>query len=354
MDPILRDKFKDFEQTPSVSVWSKLDRSLRLKRYARFSFKVGIPLVIASLITLSLFDNSKQSNLQTLPKDSSSLQSNQDIYSSQPSAKVDSLLDIAPANHDQSLAGNSSSVSRKSSKNSTINTSTPVEVPSVSVNSSDHKTISNLQASSSPSAEPNSKSEILPAQNNLHSIVEDFSLPVNSENIETPSNSNDFPNILSGGTEIKQICLGEEIALIAPEGKAYKWSNGDISRTIVVKPNDSQDVTVLLTNWSDQQIEMHYRIEILDCSIYIPRAFTPNGDGQNDVFLAQGDGISNFNMKVYSKQGELLFESFEINTGWDGRTISGKQPFDVYVYRISFNDINGQIHLVSGTFTLLP
>ncbi|MCE1166756.1 MAG: gliding motility-associated C-terminal domain-containing protein [Sphingobacteriia bacterium] len=355
MDQFLKDKFDDFEQTPSVSVWSKLDRSLRLKRYARFSLKIGLPLVVATIITLVVLNNLGSPDVLQPAQNSASLQTNQD--NSYVSSDINSSPKLnSPANSDIEISNSSKSSSGKVvvKSNERINSVTekPVTAPDVlnnSIQSANSTPSIKVVAESQPQQKVSSghdESQIITPQ-----VTPSASTSIANDVI---ANQNELPGILFGGTEIKQICSGEEIALIAPEGKSYRWDNGDIGRTIVVRPNESQDVTVLLTNWSDQQVEMHYRIEVLDCSIYIPRAFSPNGDGQNDQFLPLGDGISNYNMKIYSKQGELLFESSELNIGWDGRTVNGKQPFDVYVYRVSFNDVNGKIHLISGTFTLLP
>ncbi len=355
MDPILRDKFNDFEQTPSVSVWSKLDRSLRLKRYARFSLRIGLPVVVATLITFVVLNNLSSPDVLQPERNSASLQTNQDNSSvstyinpsSDQTSSVASEVEIS-----KSAKVPSEKITVRSNVIENSSTEKPVSDSDLFSNSieSANSTSSNKVAIESPSQQRatsgSGESQMITPQ--------EVPLPTTSVGNDIIANQNELPGILFGGTEIKQICSGEEIALIAPEGKSYRWDNGDIGRTIVVRPNESQDVTVLLTNWSDQQVEMHYRIEVLDCSIYIPRAFSPNGDGQNDQFLPLGDGISNYNMKIYSKQGELLFESSELTIGWDGRTVNGKQPFDVYVYRISFNDVNGQVHLISGTFTLLP
>lgn len=76
------------------------------------------------------------------------------------------------------------------------------------------------------------------------------------------------------------------------------------------------------------------RIVVLE-DIYIPSAFTPNNDNHNDYFTAIGKDIESYNLKIYNVWGELLFESVDLNIGWDG-TYKGKpQEMDTYVYHIS-------------------
>lgn len=57
--------------------------------------------------------------------------------------------------------------------------------------------------------------------------------------------------------------------------------------------------------------------------LFVPNTFTPNRDGKNDVFRPRGFGISNILFRVYNRWGEMVFESKDINQGWDG-TFKGK------------------------------
>lgn len=73
-----------------------------------------------------------------------------------------------------------------------------------------------------------------------------------------------------------------------------------------------------------------------DFTLFVPNAFTPNGDGVNDVFLPKGLGFKaeSFEMYVYDRWGTLIFKSNDANKGWDG-TVKGQMvQSDVYVYKI--------------------
>jgi gliding motility-associated-like protein len=80
-------------------------------------------------------------------------------------------------------------------------------------------------------------------------------------------------------------------------------------------------------------------IVIIPSVIFVPNAFTPNGDGLNEEFMAiclkQG-GISDFHMMVYNRWGQLLFESHEIDEGWDGTFNNSLLAPGVYIYKITF------------------
>lgn len=68
--------------------------------------------------------------------------------------------------------------------------------------------------------------------------------------------------------------------------------------------------------------------------IIIPNAFTPNDKGGNEIFKAEGYSVANYKLTIYSRWGQQLFETDDINKGWDG-TYNGKPcPEGVYVYMI--------------------
>jgi len=67
--------------------------------------------------------------------------------------------------------------------------------------------------------------------------------------------------------------------------------------------------------------------------IYVPSAFTPNGDGKNEVFRGIPVGIKKLNyFRVYNRAGRLLFSTSELNKGWDGTYLGVPQPPDVYTW----------------------
>jgi len=82
----------------------------------------------------------------------------------------------------------------------------------------------------------------------------------------------------------------------------------------------------------------------LDAVLYIPNAFTPDGDGVNDIFLALGKEINTFQLLLFNRWGELIFTSNNINNGWNGRYKGKDSPMDVYVWKIKYSDyVNPEI-----------
>jgi gliding motility-associated-like protein len=87
--------------------------------------------------------------------------------------------------------------------------------------------------------------------------------------------------------------------------------------------------------------------------IYIANAFTPNGDGKNDVVYVHSENIKSLKFYIYSQWGELLFTSLNQQNGWDGTYKGQKEPVGVYVYYFEAIMNDGQQVNKKGTVTLL-
>jgi len=89
-------------------------------------------------------------------------------------------------------------------------------------------------------------------------------------------------------------------------------------------------------NGNNQVMSVSNEAEIIPAAVlYIPNAFTPNGDGLNDTFGAVGEGITEYDMQIFNRWGNLIFESNEIKIRWDGYYHNEMAPLGVYVYKIS-------------------
>ncbi|MBS1684180.1 MAG: gliding motility-associated C-terminal domain-containing protein [Bacteroidetes bacterium] len=87
---------------------------------------------------------------------------------------------------------------------------------------------------------------------------------------------------------------------------------------------------------------------------YIPNAFTPNGDGNNDRFEVYGTKIKTVSMRVFNRWGEKVFDSMGNQwTGWDGTYMGVDQPTSVYVYQIEVTYLDGVKKSYDGSITLI-
>ena len=86
--------------------------------------------------------------------------------------------------------------------------------------------------------------------------------------------------------------------------------------------------------------------------IYVPTAFTPNGDNRNDTFRAKGIGVAKYDLKIFNRWGEKVFETSDFMNEWDG-TLNGVEcKSEIYTWKITVSDANGNIKELKGLVTL--
>jgi gliding motility-associated-like protein len=85
----------------------------------------------------------------------------------------------------------------------------------------------------------------------------------------------------------------------------------------------------------------------------LPNAFSPNGDGVNDIFYVRGGPFLTMNLRIFNGWGEVIFESSDPTFGWDG-TYNGRPEVNgVYVYTVVATSVDGTEHDRSGKVTLI-
>ena len=88
-------------------------------------------------------------------------------------------------------------------------------------------------------------------------------------------------------------------------------------------------------------------------NLYFPTAFTPNGDGSNDEFRIFGRFIDGYDLKIFSRWGEMIFFSDNPEVGWDGVFAGKEMPQGAYGYRVKVVDQNGRTYTRTGSFMLM-
>ncbi|MCX6273528.1 MAG: gliding motility-associated C-terminal domain-containing protein [Bacteroidetes bacterium] len=154
--------------------------------------------------------------------------------------------------------------------------------------------------------------------------------------------------------EDQNLCKGETATLWAEGGTTYTWSTGENTPSISVNPTFTTTYTITVTDHTGTPVVSSVKVTVVDCKlIYIPNAFTPNNDGKNDDFRASGQDIYDFHMRIVSRTGQILFESDDINKGWDGTAKGTPVEMGTYVYQITFIDANGKSHKLTGQVNLI-
>jgi len=131
--------------------------------------------------------------------------------------------------------------------------------------------------------------------------------------------------------------------LEAGSGQAYYlWNTGETTDQITIDSTGLYRVEMIthVGCYGADSVFLFISEEVMYECLFIPNAFTPNGDGLNDVFMAVSQcPLSYFRMEIYNRWGEMFFVSEDINTGWDGKKNGNLCPGDAYVYKIAYRPI---------------
>jgi gliding motility-associated-like protein len=127
----------------------------------------------------------------------------------------------------------------------------------------------------------------------------------------------------------------------------------DCSNPIASPPETSMFYATIET--PDGCIERDSILVTVTGNIYVPNAFSPDGDGINDIFKAKGIDIVEFKMEIFNRWGELIFTSSSIDNGWNGSSPNNDYyaPTDVYPYRIVATEHTGEVFELKGMVTLI-
>lgn len=141
--------------------------------------------------------------------------------------------------------------------------------------------------------------------------------------------------------------------------EAYQWTPANLfsnnfsnSQTIVTDTTVKVTVMARSTMGCLDTASVTVVVIPLD-DVYVPSAFTPNGDGKNDVFRVYSSHVAEMEFQIFNRWGQMVFETKDKGKGWDG-TFSGKsEPVDTYVYVVIAKKYDGTVVKKKGTVTLI-
>jgi gliding motility-associated-like protein len=143
-------------------------------------------------------------------------------------------------------------------------------------------------------------------------------------------------------------------------GASYSWSpSSGLSNALIANPvynyNAEVDYVITITTGIGCIIKDTQLVRIFkEKEIYVPKGFSPNGDGNNDKIFPRLVGVRTLNyFKVYNRWGQLLYQTSNVNEGWDGTFRGTKQPMETYVWIAEGIDIDNNSIKRTGTFLLL-
>lgn len=132
-----------------------------------------------------------------------------------------------------------------------------------------------------------------------------------------------------------------------------KSQEKDISHTF--QKHGIYNIELTVTNELGESSTAIKTITVLSTSSIskIPNIFTPNNDNINDIFLIKHENIETFNLYIYTKKGELIYETNNIDSGWKGNTQFGEEAkTGDYIYIIKANGIDGKTFEENGVVKL--
>jgi gliding motility-associated-like protein len=162
------------------------------------------------------------------------------------------------------------------------------------------------------------------------------------------------------------LCAGNMVTLDASGANTYQWSpatnlsNAAINNpTALVQSDIEYTVTGTDANGCTATAQVALKIGS-GCTVgslvgyNLPNAFSPNGDGRNDVLhVKTSDVPRSFNLQIFNRYGQKVFESRDINAGWDGSLAGQVAESGAYVYVMVITTSTGTVIKNKGTVMLV-
>ena len=152
------------------------------------------------------------------------------------------------------------------------------------------------------------------------------------------------------------MCKGEKLILRAdaPGVTGIRWSDGSTGPTLTVTEAGTYAVTVFNECGSSTD---QITVDFIKCEPKptLPNAFSPNGDGRNDIFRPVVRGpMYNYELRVFNRWGELIFITSDDHRGWDGKYRGAPVDNGTYVWWLTYKKVpGGEPHVLKGEVTVI-
>ena len=134
---------------------------------------------------------------------------------------------------------------------------------------------------------------------------------------------------------------------VKTNANSFAWQDGSTDPIYAV--GDSGIYQVIAENGCGRDTaSVHISRRVCECELTMPNAFTPNGDGKNDVYtpIIPYSGVSRIEMKIFNRWSNVVFETTDPDINWDGKDYkTGKElPTAVYYYvcEVYYNTLDGE------------
>jgi gliding motility-associated-like protein len=146
-------------------------------------------------------------------------------------------------------------------------------------------------------------------------------------------------------------------------GYTYSWfpitglNNSSIPNPIAT-PTGTTTYIVTIKDQAGCILTDTVRIRVIEVpcdesEIFVPNAFTPNGDNNNDILYVRSNVLKSIYFVIYDRWGEKVFETSDLSNGWDGTFRGKKCDPAVYDYYMKAVCINDKVFIKKGNITLI-
>src|SRR6201993_1360594 len=166
------------------------------------------------------------------------------------------------------------------------------------------------------------------------------------------------PIAINSGLTSVILNLGQSITLNASGALTYSWTSGNVtcdscaSNTESPITNTQYCVAGADINGCRDTVCLHVVVENV-CDVFIPDAFSPNGDGQNDEFKVYSHCITDLTLQIFDRWGNQVFNGSNSSAAWDGTYGGSLMNTGTYIYQVQYTLSNGKTTKAKGNFSLM-
>jgi len=172
------------------------------------------------------------------------------------------------------------------------------------------------------------------------------------------------PEVVAFAGRDTAVVVGQTLQFHATGGESYQWSPPtNLSGTTIPDPKavysgdfDSIRYSLVVADSIGCTDDATVLVKIFRTNprVFVPTAFTPNGDGRNDFVAPIAVGLTKLEyFRIYNRWGQLVFETTMSGKGWDGRISGKEQASSSYVWIVKGTDFTGKVVFEKGTVTLI-
>lgn len=335
---IFSNKLKGLEKQPSPQVWSSIENKLggispQYQWFSSFNTFVISTIVVVSSITIGYFIYNN--NLNKTP-----IINEQQLLSNTDNNKIEQKKI-----NENVINENVVKTTPRHKNNKEVDIINNTIVPVIEENNKSEKPDNNF-----PLSNPQVKNDNLNTSNEkaIAEVLPDSTL--NNESTNLKSIKERVPITFDND---KHICKGDKVTLRAAGGESYLWSNGATSDSVTVKPPSSTFYTIAVTDEYGRKYYGSINVKVTDCNLYLPNAFSPNGDGVLDNFKPAFKDVKSYHLMIFSRNGDLVFETKDPDQAWDGSYKGNTAPVGAYIYIIKYVNSYDEHNEVKGFVTLV-